>query len=527
MKFLEFAAGCGYTLTEAQLEYARVAFDRERPSTGPIAKQLWGAESPDDDTWVPSEDAAYSVVAAVCGRGSGKSLLAGLRVLHLAATVDVSRLGRGERALCPIVAPDMATAGQVLRFALGAAEAIGLNVIDVSSDGFTIRRKGKQTVRIEVRSASARGSATRGFSMPCAVLDESAFFRDAQHKVNDQEIFDSLRPRLMAGGQIILLSSPWSENGLLYDLFKQNYGHPVDALVAHAPTGLMRPDDDELQKTIAALRRSDPEKAAREFDAIFMSINTAAFFDHRALTTAVSKSALKAEPTDTVGLGGDFAFRRNSSAFAAVSLGQHSGNYFADPDLAPVFRTIGLLERKPLTEPLKPSVVCHDAADFAKAHNTDTIIADGHYREAVAEHLWDGGNITLTSAPEGAAGKAEVFQLARGLLLEGRVKLPDPDSSIEAARLMAQLREVALRPLAGGGVAIESPLWKTGEHGDLVSAWVLGVWRASKLGWTAPEEKKPGTPDELERDLMNYEAERAEKAQRVNRAIGMSRLRRV
>ena len=522
LSFVEFTAGCGYQLSPAQTEYARVAFDRELPGDTYISKQLWGVTSPSADEWVGPDNSACSVVGAVCGRGSGKSLIAGLRILHLAATVDVSHLGHGERALCPIIAPDMATAGQVLRFALGAAHAIRLNVFDVSSEGFTVRRRGKNHVRIEIRSASTRGTTARGFSMPGCVLDESAFFRDAQHKVNDQDIFDALRPRLMAGGQIILLSSPWAESGLLYDLWKRNYGHPIDALVAQAPTGLMRPDDAELQKTIEALRRSDPEKAAREFDAIFMSINVSAFFDPRAIQNAISAAKLFADDADTMAMGGDFAFKRNSSAFAAIAFGQHTpGVDSFEGDDFPLYRTVGLLERKPLKEPLKPSVVCKDAAEFARVNRVDAIMADGHYREAVAEHLWDFGQITLTSAPEGANGKAEVFQLTRGLLHEGRVKLPHPDSSIEAARLIAQLKEVTMRPLAGGGVAIESPLWKTGEHGDLVSAWVLGIWRAAKLGWIAPEEPKPGKPDEIEARIMAEEQERSAREQQIGRLTGM------
>lgn len=515
LSYLDLMVGLRLRLTPAQYEFARVAFDGGVPDSGPEAAELWGAEG----LQIPAS--ARRVVAAVCGRGSGKTLLGGTRALHLAMTVDVSGLRKGERALCPIIAPDMAVAQQAVRFALGAAEQLGLRIVQRTAGGeggFSLIRANGTKVRIAPIAASTKGAAGRGFSIPCAVLDEAAFFRDATAKVNDQDIFDAIRPRIMPGGQVVILSSPWAETGLLFSLWQRNYGHARDALVAHAPTGLMRSDDPQILADIEAERGADPEKTARERDARFMTSNASAFFDARAIAAALIPEEPDLQADSVVTVGGDFAFRRNSSAFVGVQAAWTLNGKMN-------YSVVDILEKRPAGTPLKPSTICADAAKFAKELGVDDITADGHYREAVAEHL-QAHNVSHMIAPEGASGKAEVFQIARALLHEGLVKIPQvikKDPKL-CEKLLRQLREVSARPLAGGGTAIESPLWASGEHGDIVSAFVLALWRAYQLtDREAPKDDGPKyQPDPYERFFMDQATQQDQLIQRAERAIGIS-----
>lgn len=509
LSYLQFAEALELELTPAQREFARVAFDGGVPCPCEICRELWG-------TWDKATNVARWVVAAVCGRGSGKSLLGGSRILHLAMTVDISKLAEREKALCPVIAPRLEEAQQVVRFSLGFAERCGLDISQRTAggeQGFSIRRENGQLVRIQARAATARGIAGRGYSIVGAILDEAAFFRDALSKVNDIEIFSAIKPRLMKGGQIVLLSSPWSESGLLYDLWRRNFGKPIDALVAHAPTSLMRTDDPERILAIEADRAIDPEKAAREYDAKFMTANVKAFFDPRSIAAAFVPQVPRQDRA-TRAVGGDFAFKSNSSAFAAAqAVRVEDGVSYEITDL---------VEYRPSGEALKPSVICKDAADFAKLHGTDEIIADGHHRESVAEHLWTNG-ISHILAPSGAVGKAEVYQIARQLLHEGLVKIPEEirGSQALAEKLKQQLRETTYRALAGGNVSIDHPLWRTGEHGDLVSALVLALWRAYKLGAPEPEKQRRTDIDELEQYFMDKFEEDSALTRRVERWTGM------
>lgn len=541
VSYLEFIEATGLQLTAGQAEFARVAFDGQHPTAGSaVAQRVWGKEftstSAEAASWSALERAkrlppvAKRVAAAVCGRGSGKSLLGGTRVLHLAMTVDVSRLAAREIAFCPVVAPDLDTAQQVVRFALGAAERLGLQISQRQNggeSGFTINRAGGKKVRIVARSASVGGRSIRGRSMPCAVLDEACFFRDSKHKVNDQDIYDALLPRIMPGGQLIILSSPWIEAGLLYDLWRRNYDHPLDALVAHAPTSLMRTDDVDVLAAIDVERQVDPEKCARERDAQFMTSIVNAFFDARAIADMLTHQEFDPIQNSTRTVGGDFAFRKNATSFAAI---QTYGKGGVDGDAT--YETLGLYERLPRGTPLKPSEICSDAIEFAKDVGCDEIVADGHYRETIAEYLHN-AKLSHIIAPEGAQGKAEVYQVARSLIHEGKVKLPIAfrgDAGL-TEKLLRQMREVVSRPLAGGAISIDSPTWRTGEHGDMASAFVLALWRAYKIGWDAPvktqaqvkaDAAKAAGIDDLERQYMELDREADERDQRFERMTGMS-----
>ena len=521
LTYLDFVDGLGVVLTPAQRLFAAVAFDHQQPDDSDLAVKLFGRQKPSQMVMPPE---TVKTAAAVCGRGSGKSLLGGTRVLHLAMTVDVSRLQPREVAVCPVIAPDLDTAKVVVRFALGAAESLGLRIVNRVADGeedFSIVRANGKRVRIVARAASAGGKAIRGRFMPCAVMDEAAFFRDSNHKVNDQDIFDALKPRLAPEGQLVLLSSPWTESGLLYDLWRRNYGKPFDAVVAHAPTGLMRADDESILRDIELERKVDPEKCARERDADFMTSNAAAFFNPRAVAAMMCPDVVRTA-LSTKAVGGDFAFRRNSTAFVACETHEITVGAAADGTGGSVKRVYDIpdmLEEMPRGKPLKPSEICAKGAEFARESGCDEIIADGHYRETVVEELGKGG-ITHIIAPEGATGKAEVAQVVRNLMHEGAVRLNTAHPL--ADKLIRQLREISSRPLSGGGISLDSPTWRTGEHGDLASAFLLAVWRAYRLGWTAPEKDSAIVTDEFERRLMVEEQMKEKRLRRLSRLTGIS-----
>lgn len=458
--FVGFCSELGVELTQAQWVLSRVAFDRAAvPTGGGVGAELFGG-----DATIPPE--ARGIVVAVCGARAGKSfVLGGLRLLHLALTVPLTTLAAGEVAVALIVAPDVRLGRQVLRYALGAAESspdIKRRIVSKTADGFLIRRPDGH-VSVEVLPATRGGSAVRGRSLVGAVLDECAFFRDSTYQVNDVELYRAVGPRILQGGQLVIASTPWAEQGLLWDFFKRNYGHPVDAICAHAPTLLLR-NDEHTRSYVEREQARDPANAAREFGAEFMSTGGDAFFDGAAITAAIEErpeAALHSAPS----VGADFGFRSDSSALVVAC---------REPAPAQRIVVTAVAEEVPKKgEPLKPSAVVASFATLTKAAGADCIIADAHYRQAIAEHLETSG-LALISAPEGANGKADTYQVVRALLREGRVRIPNHE------RLVRQLREVTARPTAGGGISIVSPRWRTGGHGDLVSAFVLAVWDASR-----------------------------------------------
>jgi hypothetical protein len=135
-------------------------------------------------------------------------------------------------------------------------------------------------------------------------------------------------------------------------------------------------------------------------------------------------------------------------------------------------RLVDLIEVKPAKNaPLKPSVVGARFRNELGEIGCESVALDGHYLESNREHL---SPIRLVEAPGGQNGKAAVYVATRAAMREGRVRIPNHP------RLVKQLRQVVSKPLPGGGLSISSPQWRTGEHGDVASAFVLAIWHAAK-----------------------------------------------
>jgi hypothetical protein len=146
----------------------------------------------------------------------------------------------------------------------------------------------------------------------------------------------------------------------------------------------------------------------------------------------------------------------------------------------------GTEERPTDDAPLKPSVTV-DVFAQKIAGRCGHLMADGHYRASIEEHLEKYG-LFLVPAP---TVPSDAYVRARMLMRQKRVKIhPLPFRD----RFVQQLREVHGRPTAGGRIAIHNPRWASGGHGDIASAFVLAVYQATG------EEVAPPPPEEGTRE---------------------------
>jgi hypothetical protein len=253
----------------------------------------------------------------------------------------------------------------------------------------------------------------------------------------------------------------------------------------------MRDDDPELAAIIETEVARDHDNAAREFFCDTSVGGGSGFFDAAAIANAIDETPLPL-PVDRrlpTAAAADFAFRSDSSALVVA---RYDGRFYG---------VANLLELRPERgKPLAPSHVVARFAEVTKSYGLDHVIADGHYRESIHEHLLTHG-LEIIDAPAGLNGKIETYSRARAVLHEGRAKLPnDP-------RFLAQLRAVTSRPMPGGGLSIVSPRRAGGGHGDLVSAWVLAVHRlAYAVASPPPRQLEADKWEELARDRRRQEA---------------------
>lgn len=464
--FTEFCSEIGITLEPGQLVTCKVAFDGVDPCDLPpdereLARSIFG----NVDRFT---DQQRRIFAAACGRRAGKTrLFTAMRLLHLGLTTDLSKVAPGEAGYGIIVAPTKDQAKESLAYikgamlsvpSLAAALAAGID----NTDRIEIRVRGIRVAWIVV-GANARGTTLRGKTAFGASLEEAAFFRDeASGVVNDQDIFDALDPSVVTGGQIMVPSSPWSMTGLLWNLFSRNHGHPVDAIAAKAATVLMR-SDPEIHARVAAAYARNAEKAKREFGAEFMSGGLFTFFDKTLIEATLTDELYISTPGDVLAAGSDLGFVRNSSALVIAA---RRGKLVHLP---------GLYERLPASgAPLRPGETVGAFADALRGWGLDTVMADGHYRETMREHL-DTHKMYVLDAPGGGQGKTDVFGAFRELLVDGRLRIPRGHEL--TPRLVRQLEEVSAKPLAGGTLSISSPTWTDGAHGDLAAAAILAAYQ--------------------------------------------------
>ncbi len=454
--FLAFCQWIGVTLTPGQAELAGISFDGAQPVDRHLAEQLFGPDVP---------VGRRSVVAAVCGARAGKSyVLVALRLVHGMLLRDVSAIPPGQRAVALIIAPRDDLRMEVFRYALGAVqhkpELAAMLDGAPRVDEFTLRRPDGARVSFETGVATMGGTAARGRWFTDFALDECAFFRDSTFKVNDEELFRAGSSRVLPGGQTIVASTPWAEGGLLHRLWKTK---PGDTCIAHAPTLVL--NDSELTRAIVArAEEADPDNAKREFGAVFMTSGTTVFFESASIDDAVVDSVYMPQPGDVIAAGGDFGFRSDSSALMLAAL---------QGDMLHIFA--GVEKRPEEGVPLKPSLT---VAAFAEciAGRCAYLMADAHYREAIAEHL-EAHELSYAPAP---MQPAETYVRARMMLREGKVRIHTaglPEGM--GARLVQQMREVQGKPTSGGGMSIIHPRWSKGGHGDLCSALVLALWQVS------------------------------------------------
>jgi hypothetical protein len=478
ISFLDFCTMLKIELTHAQVVLAGVSFDHMQPSQlEPHQRTAYEEMFGQSDEFPPE---ASHTVAWIKGARMGGSYMCAIRLLHLALTVPLN-LSPGEQAFAVCVAPDKRTAAQPYRYITGAVQdALGLREMVVGTIGtetFVIQRPDGGLVRFEILAASAGGSALRGRSYVGALLDESSFFRDpGSGIVNDLELYRALAPRIVTGGQLMVISTAWARRGLLWDLVQTNHGHPVSCIAAIAPTLVVRPTEQNV-RIYREMSESDPDNAEREFMCTALAVGSTDFFELAAIQQCLNADLpLISPPIGSIkSFGGiDTGFKRDPSAMVIVR---------NDPT-SHKLRVCECFERPSEKEGASPKVVLAEFRAKLIYHRCQTLACDQHYVQTVRDELPGYG---VHECPPTAEFKASSHVALRELLRGGKIEIP-----AAYKRLVAQLRDLQAVPMPGGSLKLTSRRVAGAQgvgtsHGDIASAFVLAVWAASPNGsvdWT-------------------------------------------
>lgn len=139
------------------------------------------------------------------------------------------------------------------------------------------------------RAVPATSRGVRGYAVPFLILDEAAHFQDTDGNAAGDSLFQALSPSVAqfgSLGRILLLSSPWIQNGIFWETFKQaDSGQFPYMQKVNLPTWEVNPtiSKEWLEQT----RSRDPEVFRVEYGAEFTG-NVAAFLDAQLIDAAIN-----------------------------------------------------------------------------------------------------------------------------------------------------------------------------------------------------------------------------------------------
>ena len=344
----------------------------------------------------------------VIGRRGGKSRAMGVLGAYLAALCDHSEmLAAGERGVVLLIAPDQRQSRLLLDYVEGALRSTPL------LSGLIVARTQEvlslsNGIDIEVRAASFR--RLRGLTAVAVIADEAAFWFSAETSQNaDTEILAACRPALATTkGPLIIISSPYSKRGEVYETYRRHFGPDGDKaiLVAQAPSVEMNP-----QLSPAIVKRAyerDPASASAEYGAQFRT-DIGAYLDAATVEAAIDYGVTVRPPRKGVAYRSfcDPSGGSRDSFTAAIT---HMEGNVAILD--------ALHEVKP---PFNPTSATTQISDLLKSYGIHRTVGDRYAAAWVVDAFAKCG-ITYRHSDR---NRSELYLVAMPLLTSGRCRLLD------------------------------------------------------------------------------------------------------
>ena len=434
------------------------------------------------------------VAVSAGGRGGKTSRLLAPKAIHAAWTTPLRAPGapidpayplaqetaKGEHPAAVIVAPKRRLARQAFSMVRGYVEGSPLLhaavVGEITGEALTLRRPDGILVDIQVVVADKGGASMRSKTLVFAGMDEASFLSTAGAAVNDEDIRSAAIQRIVPGGQLFIVSTPWIEGeGILEQLITSDWSRHANALVAaRVGTRLLNPtwDPDHSIERAERARPGGNENADREILAKPLPRGSRCYFPADAIAKALILIGPDAQ-AEEVGAGADLGLSAGGDHSALSIAARYPGGIFAALCALEIAGGNGQ----------KGSDTYKAFARRLIEHRCDSVAADVHYKEAFKEELEANGIQFID-----AASKDRVYAGTKTLLVEGRLALGGLDEVTREA-LADQLGSIVAAPMPGGRIKITAPRRRvadmlgatTGGHCDSVSALTLSLWRCGSL----------------------------------------------
>jgi hypothetical protein len=413
----------------------------------------------------------------IIGRRGGKDVVAAALALILACCRNWRAVLRpGETAVGMVICPDRRQGRVALNYMKGYLESIPLMnelVEQISKESISFTNG----IKIEIHTASFR--SVRGYTVPFAILDELAFFRDESSANPDTEILTALRPAMatVEGSLLIALSTPYARNGELWKAHEKYFGREVDhALVIKGSTQLFNPTVSD--RLIGEAFQEDPVAAASEYGSLDEGIQFRSDVEGFIAREAVQALVIPGRRELAPFAGCQYFAFIDPSGGSSDSFTLAIAHAEGEKNVLDLVR-----ERRP---PFSPEAVTKEFADDLKSYGIHEGRSDRYGGQWITEAFEKVG-ITIRPAEK---PKSDIYLDLLPRLNSGRVEL------LDNPRLIAQLCNLERRTARGGKDSIDHA---PSAHDDLINAaagaLTLASTPASSWGFI---------------DLINAEGERPE-----------------
>jgi len=442
-------AARGESLTDAQAEL----FERHagRPWPGP---------------GIPPHE-----VHVICGRQSGKTgRLAPTLLLHAAmdpATVEGLEPGYWRDAV--LVAPTRRQAGIAYHRIRGLLQS--RPELRAYLAGEPTVSEIELTFGVRIGVWASRGAHLRGMQSRMLLLDEACFLPAEGHRA-DVDLIEAIRPgqAMVPGGQIVTISSPWTEQGYVYETWRSR-AQLEGVLVFQAASWELNPSirPEFLERE----RARDAEYFRREYGGEFIG-TIRAFIPAESIEACVERGRLSLPPVEGVQYVAalDQAYIRDTFVLGIGH--REAGRVVVD-----------LLHGwKPgRGKPVQLELLLPELVDLLRPYRVKEVLGDQYSAPAFRELLRT-RSLEYLERPFTAESKREMYGSLRQGIVAGGIELLDHHTSLR------ELRTVEARALPGGGVRIGAPA-VSGFHDDYAD--VLAI---------LTHELRPGS--ELEPGFLGY-----------------------
>jgi hypothetical protein len=433
----------------------------------------------------------------LAGIRCGKSLFAAAKAVQISQNVDLSHpwISAGDEIRIPIVSVDKDKARAVYSHLIGNIQARPamrqLLIGEPNAESFFLRHPSGRPIEVAIAPLAKSGAALVARWLPCVIFDEAPLMAGVQDgKKNLDEALGAIAGRVLPGGQVLLIGSPWAPFGPVYQLVQDHWGKPTrGVVVARAPGPAMNP----VYWTPArcdALRRTNPSHYRTNVEAQFADLEESLF------ASVEVEAAQRKELTRPWVRGHHYvaamdpATRGNAWTLLIVECTGEGGPTGYDPTYAV---SLAVQWQGSKVQPLKPDQVMSEIAGHLRAYHLDSVVSDQHSVDAIRS-IASRHDVRVVERAIRAENRLEMIERARMILSEGRLEVP-PDRQFVSDLLSAKKR------VTSNGVTLILPRSGDGRHADYVPP--LG------LAFEFPPDF-PDPPDQPERDELERIKEQLE-----------------